>query len=275
MNPHAPPPISPWSLWRSLRRNRRLLYELSRREIISRYQGSIAGVFWSLLQPVLTLALYTFVFALVLKVRWPGQEEATSRYALVLFAGLMLFNLLSEILNRAPALLMAHSNYVKRVVFPLELLPVASAIGVLSHVLVQLLVWLVALCAATGSMHWNMLWAPLLMLPLFVLALGLSWMLAGVSVFLRDLVQLVPIASAALVFLAPVFYPLDAVPVNVRGWIEANPLTFVVEQFRAVVIAGEAPQVVPWLLYAAISSCAGWLGYVAFQRLRPRLADEL
>lgn len=275
MNPHARLPLSPRSLGRSLWRNRRLLFELSKREVRSRYHGSVAGVLWSLLQPALTLALYTFVFALVLQVRWPGTGGGTVHYVLVLFAGLMLFNLLSEILNRAPSLLISHSNYVKRVVFPLELLPVASALGVLVHVLMQLLVWLLALCVVTGSPHWNMLWAPLLMLPLFVLAVGLSWLLAGASVFLRDLVQIVPLLSAALVFLAPVFYPLSAVPERMRGWIACNPLSFVVEQLRAVVIDGQTPHGLPWIGYAALSLLVGWLGYAAFQRMRPGWADEL
>ncbi len=275
MNPHVRPPISPRALWSSLCRHRRLLFDLTRREVLGRYQGTVGGITWSFLQPLLTLLLFTFVFSTVLKLRWPGSGESSVQFALVLFAGLLLHALLAEIMVRAPGLVVAQRNYVKRVVFPLELLPIASALGVLLHVLIQQLVWLLALAAIGGVAHWSMLWAPLLLLPLFVLALGLGWLLAALTPFLRDIAQLVPLLSAALLFLAPVFYPLDALPESMQPWFQLNPLSFVVDELRAVVIDGRAPRPLPWLAYSAVALATGWIGYALFQRLRPGFADEL
>jgi lipopolysaccharide transport system permease protein len=276
MNPHAPLPLSPLALGRSVRHHRELLLELVKRDVLQRYRGSIGGVFWSLLQPVLALALFTFVFSRIFHARWPGVGEAgTAHVPIMLFAGMLLYTLLSENLTRATGLIAAHANYVKRVVFPLELLPLATALGIGLHALIQLAVWLLALILMTGTLHWGLLWAPLMLLPLFVLVLGLSWLLAATSVFVRDLAQLVPLLTSALAFLAPVFYPLGAVPEPARSWIALNPLSFVVEQMRAVVVLGETPQAQGWALYAGVALAVGWLGFVVFQRMRPGLADEL
>lgn len=275
MNPHAALPLSPCALLRSLRRHRHLLVQLLGRELRARYEGSVGGVLWALLQPLLMLALFTFVFGHVLQVRWPGANADTAHVALMLFAGLMLFGLLSETLNRSSTLITAHANYVKRVVFPLELLPLTSALGVLVHIMIQMLLWLVAIALVSGGLHVNMIWAPILLLPLFLLAVGLSWLLAGLAVYLRDLVQVVPLLTTALLFLSPVFYPLEAIPEPMRGLIACNPLSFVIEEFRAVVIAGHSPTALPWAAYFALSIAIGWLGFAAFQQMRPGLADEI
>lgn len=275
MNPHRAPGCSPRVLWHSLRRHRPLVLELTRREMRSRYQGSFGGLLWSIATPMLLLALYTFVFAVIFQARWPGQAQGSGHFALTLFAGLMLASLLCDVLGRAPDLIVRHSNYVKRVVFPLELLPLISALGVLLHVLLQLLVWCAALWWWSGALPWQVVWAPLMLLPLFVLALGLGWLFAGLGVFVRDLGQLTPMLATALLFLAPVFYPLSAVPDGLQSLLLANPLSFVIEQFRAVAMLGSTPDWLGWGVYSGIALLIAWLGFAVFQGLRTEMADVL
>jgi len=256
-----------------------LIVQLARREVVGRYKGSIFGVAWSFLNPVFMLIVYTFVYSVVFKSQWTGvgvsQTETRTEFALILFVGIIIHTLISEVFNRAPLLIINNQNYVKRVVFPLEILPVVSVISAVFHATVSLLVMLLAFGAINGYFQWTVVYAPLVILPFVVLTLGFAWVLASLGVYLRDLGQFIGLLTTALMFLAPVFYPLSALPSEFRPWIIANPLTFIIEQMREVLIWGHAPDWAGLLVYSLVSLATAWCGLAWFQRTKKGFADVL
>lgn len=276
MNPHAQHPTSPRKLLTSFWRNRQLIWQMSRREVVGRYRGSVMGLAWSFFNPVLMLTVYTFVFSVIFKARWgTGGDESKTQFAVVLFVGMIVSGLFTEVLNRAPGLILGNVNYVKKVVFPLEILPVVSMGAALFHSLVSLLVLLIAFAMFNGYLHWTAIFAPLVLLPLVFLTVGLAWILASLGVFLRDVGQTIGIVTMVMMFLAPVFYPVTAVPEKFRPFIMANPLTFIIDQAREVLIWGHLPNWVGLGIYTIIAAAVAWAGYAWFQKTRKGFADVL
>jgi len=245
------------------------------REVIGRYKGSIMGLFWSFIHPVLMLAVYTFVFSIVFKAKWGGEEESKAAFALLLFVGLIVHGLLAEVLNRAPSLILSNVNYVKKVVFPLEILPVISLVSALFHSLISLAVLLLAFLAINGYLPWTIIFIPIVLLPLITLILGLAWILAALGVFIRDIGQSIGIITTMMLFMAPVFFPLSALPVKYHPYILANPLTFIIEQSREVLIFGHLPNWSGLAIFMGIAITIVWLGYSLFQKTRKGFADVL
>lgn len=275
MNPHAAQPTSFGSLVHSLWSHRQLIAQMTRREVIGRYKGSVMGLLWSFLNPVFMLVVYTFVFSVVFKAKWGGAEESKTQFALVLFAGMIVHTLFSDILNRAPSLILANANYVKKVVFPLEILVAIAAGSALFHAVASLLVLLSAFLLLNGQLHWTALFLPFIFLPLLVLALGFGWLLASLGVFVRDVGQMVGVLTTVLLFLSPVFFPISSLPDYLRPWIMANPLTFIIEQTRAVLIWGHMPDAIGLAIYFVGATLVAWLGYAWFQKTRKGFADVL
>ena len=276
INPHAAQPTSLVSLANSLWRNRQLIVQMTKREVVGRYKGSALGLAWSFFNPVFMLAVYTFVFSVVFKARWGvGGEESKTQFAVVLFVGMIVHGLLAEVLNRAPGLILSNVNYVKKVVFPLEILPVISMGAALFHSLISLGVLLIAFVLFNGYLHWTAVLAPLVVLPLVILTLGLAWMFASLGVFLRDVSQTIGIITMVMMFLAPVFYPVTALPEEMRPWIMANPLTFIIEQAREVLIWGRLPNWMGLGIYTLVATAVAWAGYAWFQKTRKGFADVL
>ncbi|MBD5802550.1 Teichoic acid translocation permease protein TagG [Azoarcus sp. Aa7] len=272
----TPPPISLMGLGKSLWYNRQLIAQMTKREVLGRYKGSALGLAWSIINPVFLLAVYTFVFSVVFRARWGlGSEESNTQFAVVLFVGMLVHGLFAEVLNRAPGLILSNVNYVKKVVFPLEILPVISQGAALFHCLISLIVLLVAFVILNGYLHWTVVFAPLVILPLVVLTLGLAWMLASLGVFLRDVGQTIGIVTTILLFLSPVFYPVTALPEEFRPWLMANPLAFIIEQAREVLIWGRQPDWPGLSLYMLAASVVAWAGYAWFQKTRKGFADVL
>lgn len=257
-------------------RNRKLIAQMTRREVVGRYKGSTLGLAWSFFNPIFMLAVYTFVFSVVFKARWGlGEEESKTQFAVVLFVGMIVHGLFAEVINRAPGLILSNVNYVKKVVFPLEILPVISMGAALFHSLVSLGVLLVAFALFNGYLHWTAILAPLVVLPLVIFTLGLAWILASLGVFLRDVGQTVGIITTVMLFLAPVFYPMTSLPDEMRLWIMANPLTFIIEQAREVLIWGRLPNWAGLGIYTLAATAAAWVGYAWFQKTRKGFADVL
>ena len=276
INPHTSQPTSLVTLCTSLWRNRQLILQMTKREVVGRYQGSALGLIWTFLNPVFMLVVYTFVFSVVFKARWGvGVEESKTQFAVVLFVGMLVHGLFAEVLNRAPSLVLSNVNYVKKVVFPLEILPIVSMAAALFHSLISLGVLLIAFVLFNGYLHWTAVLVPLVMLPLVILTLGLAWMLASLGVFLRDVSQTIGIITTVMLFLAPVFYPVTALPEKMRPWIMANPLTFIIEQAREVLIWGRVPDLIGLGCYTAVAMVTTWAGYACFQKTRKGFADVL
>lgn len=276
MNVHAEQPASPRSLVRSLWKHRSLIAQMTRREVVGRYKGSAVGLLWSFLNPLFMLVVYTFVFSVVFKARWGSDgNDSKTYFAVVLFTGMIVHGFFAEVLNRAPSLILSNTNYVKKVIFPLEILPVISAGTALFHCLVSLLVLLCCFALFNGYLNWTALLFPLVLLPLIVLTVGLAWILASLGVYLRDVGQTIGIFTSVLLFLSPVFYPVTALPEEFQPWLLINPLTFIIEQARAVLINGQLPDGWGLLQYTGASCLLAWLGYAWFQRTRRGFADVL
>ena len=277
INPHAAQPTSLMSLVKSLWRNRQLIAQMTKREVVGRYKGSVMGLAWSFFNPVFMLVVYTFVFSEIFKSRWVGTggDDSKTQFAVVLFVGLIVLNLFSEVLNRAPGLIISNVNYVKKVVFPIEILPVIAMGAALFHAVISLGVLLLAFVLFNGYVHWTAIFIPLVFLPLIILSLGIAWALASLGVFLRDVGQTVTLITTILMFLAPVFYPVNAVPEWFRPFIMANPVTFIIEQAREVVVWGHSPDLLGLGIYTLIATLVAWAGFAWFQKTRKGFADVL
>ncbi|MBB1077819.1 ABC transporter permease [Rhodoferax sp. 4810] len=277
VNPHAAQPTSLVALGASLWRNRQLIAQMTKREVTGRYKGSALGLAWSFFNPVFMLVVYTFVFSEIFKSRWGGVggDDSKTQFAVVLFVGMIVLNLFSEVLNRAPGLILGNVNFVKKVVFPIEILPVIAMGAALFHGLISLGVLLVAFGVFNGYLQWTAVFIPLVLLPLVILTTGLAWILASLGVFLRDVGQTIGIITTILLFLSPVFYPVTAVPERFRVFIMANPLTFIIEQARDVLVWGHLPDWFGLTSYTLAALVVAWAGYAWFQKTRKGFADVL
>ncbi len=275
MNPHAAPSISPFTLLSTFKTHRNLIYNLVKREVIGRYRGSMMGLLWSFFNPILMLVVYTFVFSVVFKARWAGGTDSKTEFALVLFAGLMVYNLFAECMNRAPGLILSNVNYVKKVVFPLEILPIVAIGSATFHFLISLFVWLIFYLIFFGIPQASVLLFPVVLAPFFLLTLGLSWFLASLGVYLRDVSQIVGVMTTALMFLSPIFYPITALPEEYQLFLQINPLTFIIEQARDVMIWGKRMNWIAWAIYMVFAAIVTWLGFAWFQKTRKGFANVL
>jgi lipopolysaccharide transport system permease protein len=264
------------ALGKSLWRNRQLILQMTKREVVGRYKGSAMGLAWSFFNPVFMLVVYTFVFSVIFKSRWGVVSgESKAHFAVVLFVGMIVHGLFAEVLNRAPGLIISNVNYVKKVVFPLEILPVIAMGATLFHSLISLGVLLTTIALFNGSLHWTAIFTPLVLFPLVIFTLGLAWMLASLGVFLRDVGQAIGIFTMVMLFLSPVFYPVTALPEELRPWLMANPLTFIIEQAREVLVWGHVPNWKGLGGYTLIAVAIAWAGYAWFQKTRKGFADVL
>lgn len=276
MNPHANPSLSIFELFASLWRHRQLITQMTKREIIGRYRGSVMGLLWSFLNPLLMLAVYTFVFSVVFKARWGTMGSGSkTEFALVLFAGLMVFNLFAECVNHAPSLILGNVNYVKKVVFPLEILVVVIFGASGFHLLVNFSVWLLFYLIFFGLPSATILLLPLVLLPLMLLTLGTCWLLASLGVYLRDVAQVVGVLTTVLMFLTPIFYPLEVLPGKYQSFLRISPLTYVVEQARDLMIWGRGFDWRVWGFFLMATTLIAWLGFAWFQKTRKGFADVL
>jgi len=267
--------LSPLALASGFWRHRELIRVLVVREVAGRYRGSMLGILWSFFNPVFMLAVYTFVFSVVFRARWAGGSESKAEFALVLFAGLLVFNLFSECIGRAPGLIVGNVNYVKKVVFPLEILPWVSFGAALFHTFVSLMVWGLFHLLIFGLPHASLVLLPLLLLPLGLLTMGFSWFLAGLGVYLRDTAQVIGVLTSVLMFLTPIFYPASALPERYRTLLFLNPLAFIVEQARNLLFFGKNLDWAPYGLLTACAFLAAWLGFAWFQKVRKGFADVI
>ncbi|WP_287881436.1 ABC transporter permease [Aquitalea sp.] len=266
---------SPIEMCVSLWRNRELIHASTKREVLGRYRGSALGIMWSFFNPLFMLAVYTFVFSEVFNSRWGSGGDSKTNFALVLFIGLIVFNLFAECINRAPCLILSNQNYVKKVIFPLEILPFISLLTAFYHAMISLLVWLISYTLLIGIPHATVLYLPLIILPLGFFIMGLSWVLASLGVYLRDVSQIAGLLISALMFMTPIFYPITALPENYRKILYFNPMTLVVEQSRDILFWGKTPDFSMMGIYWLVTITMAFLGFLWFQKTRKGFADVL
>ncbi|MBZ9990511.1 ABC transporter permease [Mesorhizobium sp. BH1-1-5] len=260
--------------------NAALALSLIRREVAGRYRGSALGLLWSLLNPLFMLAVYTFFFGMVMKSRWAtpdGQSvtHSTGEFAVILFCGLIVFQFFAEVISQSPGLIVANAGYVKKIVFPIQILPVVSAGAALFHAVVNLIVLLVFAYAAFGNIPLTVILAPVVFTPLVFMVLGVAWLLSSIGVYFRDMSQIVAPLVTATMFLSPVFFQRTSLPTWLQPWLSLNPLAVPVESFRAVVLFGVQPDWISLGYYSLAAIAIAVLGYQFFQKTRRGFADVL
>lgn len=255
--------------------HRSLTWELAKRDVLGRYRGASFGLLWALISPFLMLVIYTFAFGTVLGGRWPEVESGGASFAIVLFAALIVHGFFAECLAKGPHLVAAQPNFVKRVVFPLDVLPWPMVLSAGFHALANLLVFLLLQRALDGGIHATALWFPVVLLPLAVLGLAVGWALSALGVYLRDIGQVTPLVSVALLFLSTAMVPPTAVPEAYRWLFALNPLSFIMEQSRDVLVRGLAPDLVGLAAYAGVALLLAVAARALFGRLRRGFGDVL
>jgi lipopolysaccharide transport system permease protein len=260
----------------SMVRHRQLIFEMIKRDVIGRYRGSVGGLVWSFINPLLMLGVYTFVFAVVFKARWgTGEGTANPQFAIILFVGMIVHALFAEAVNKAPGLILSNVNYVKKVIFPLEILPVVAVGSAVFHMLISIIILLLFHWILAGHVAATVLWLPVVILPFILITLGLAWFLAATGVYVRDISQTTGILTTVLLFLSPVFYPASSLPEAYRPYLNLNPLTFIIEQARAVTLWGTRPDFAGLAFYTVIALVFAAIGFWWFQRTRSGFADVL
>jgi len=262
------------AMLRSLYRNRILIMRMARRDLEARFRGSRLGVTWIVLQPVLMLVVYTFAFGVVLKAKW-GQDTSDSpwEYALFLFTGLLVFNVFSEVVTRAPTLMLENVSYIKNILFPTEIIVANSIVVALFNFFVGFAILMILYVSVRGVPPVTTLLILLPLAPLVLFTMGLAWFLAALGVYLRDLRQIVTILITAIMFLCPLFYPLSALPDGIRSVIALNPLASIIETMRDLVFFGRLPQWQSYTVGFIASAIVAWLGYAWFIKTRRGFSD--
>jgi lipopolysaccharide transport system permease protein len=254
---------------------RSLTFELAKRDVQGRYRGASFGLLWSLISPFLMLMVYSFAFGFVMKSKWPQAEHGHAHYSIILFVGLIVHGFFAECLSRSPHLITGNANFVKRVIFPLEILPWPMVASALFHTFMNFMVFLALHLVLDHTMTWTIVLLPLVMLPLVLLTLGVSWLLAALGVYLRDISQITGVLATAMLFLSTAMFPIEALPPQYRWLLIINPLTFIIDQARAVALWGHMPDWTGLGIYTLCALIVLYLGYTVFRLTRRGFADVI
>jgi lipopolysaccharide transport system permease protein len=268
---NARPPVAA-----TLQRQAYLVWQLTKRDVLLKYRGSVLGIGWSFLYPLFLLAAFTLVFGGVFGGRWSGNaaESGGLNLALFIYCGMVVFFPFSEVMNNTTRLLLTHQSFVKKIIFPVELLPVVAVLSATMHAVPHLL--LLALGALlAGQWHATMLLAPVVLLPVWVLTLGLAWLVTAISAYVRDVAHGMPILMQLLMFVLPVFYPLAAAPAPLLALHRINPLALTMEDLRRVVLAGTSPDWPVWFAMLGVALACAIAAHRFFMHCREEFADVL
>ena len=268
------------ALFGSYRSNRFVIHQLTRRAVLTRYRGTALGLIWSLLTPMLMLAIYTFVFGLVLEIRWPAQEGGLARFPAILFSGMIIHSLLSDCLIQSTTVIADNPQYVKKVVFPLEALPWVTVLSALFQAGISLFVLILYLLGLLllendHSFGWSVVFIPLPFVMISIVCLGIGWFVSAAAVYFRDIGQLMGVISTVLFFMAPILYPKSALPESIQSLLYLNPITFPIEQLRNFLLKDAAPDILGIGIYTVVALVFAYLGFLWFERVRKGFADVL
>lgn len=255
--------------------HKELIKELVIRDLSARYKGSTVGILWSFITPLMMLIVYTFVFSVVFKAKWNVDTDTQINFSVVLFVGLIIHSFFSEVINKSPLIIISNPNYVKKVIFPLEILPVVTTISAVVNMIISIVILAIAIFILQGGIEPTFLYLPIILIPLVILTMGLAWFLASIGTYLRDISYLTTIITTIMLFLTPVFYPLSALPEKYHPYILGNPLTFIIEQSRNVALFNKAPDFYGVVLYTFFASIFAMIGYLWFEKTKRGFADVI
>ena len=268
--------LLPWRVVRHFRPYAGLIQQFIKRDILSRYRGSYLGIFWSLLRPLATLAIYTVVFGYIFESKLGnGPTESKLDFTITLFCGLIIFEFIAECLSRAPTAILSNPSYVTKVVFPLEILPVTIVGAGLVQMMFSSIPLLTAMLLFGNGIPLTVFWLPVILVPLVFLILGTCWFLASLGMFIRDINSAVPVAIQILMFASAIFYSINRVPPQVRRYLLLNPIAGIINQVRSVVLWGISPD---WSYYLAVLTFGLiilMIGYAFFMRTKGAFADVM
>ncbi len=267
--------ISPSSLLRSTAKNRELIWQLARKDVIGRYKGSLFGLAWSFISPLFMLGIYTLFFTEIFHARWGDTDTGKGVYATTLFAGLIIHTVFAECVARGSQLVTDNANYVTKVIFPLEILPWVSSLTSLYHALASLVILAGFALIFNGHIAWTFVLFPVVFFPLLLIATAAGWLLASLGVYVRDVGQMTGLIVTALLYTAPVFFPLNMLSPKMQHLMHFNPLTFLIIQAREVLLWGKLPDWSGLAIYTLGAAVACWLSYAWFQRTRAGFIDVL
>lgn len=266
--------LNPVSTAANLLRHRYLIGQLTRRDVLLKYRGSYLGLGWSFLYPLLLLGAFSLVFGRIFDARWPQPPGREVPFALLMYCGLIVFNIFSEVAGASPRLLHGYQSYVKKIIFPLEILPVTLVASACIHAFINFVILVLAV-AVFGHLHWTLLLAPVVLLPMLFFALAVAWALSAAGVFVRDLTHVMPVFIQVFMFLSPVFYAVSAVPEYLQWLYQINPLSAVIEDLRRIALWGQMPHWASWGATLAAGVLAAVVSHALFQQVREEFADVL
>ncbi|NNF99189.1 MAG: ABC transporter permease [Desulfobacteraceae bacterium] len=268
--------ILPKEIICSFWRNRDLIASLVKREVVGRYRGSFLGIAWSFLNPLLMLITYTFIFSIVFNARWGiDKEESRIDFAIILFVGLIVHGIFAECVNCAHGLILSNVNFVKKVIFPLEILPFVTFGSALFNTMISIVVLLLSQLIIKHQLPWTTVFFPFILLPLVFATLGFIWFIAALGVYIRDIGQITSILTTILLFTSAVFYPISALPQQYQVWLKLNPLAFIIGESRNSLIFNQLPDVKMWIVMLIAGVLIAWAGFAWFQKTRKGFADVL
>lgn len=268
--------LNPANITSNLSRHRYLVWQLVRRDVLLKYKGAYLGIGWSFLYPLLLLTAFSIVFSGVFGGRWKGGSTGMKGMELTLFiyCGLVVFTSFSEVISTAPRLLLANQNFIKKIIFPTEVLPLVSLLSSCVHGAANLIILILA-ALISGHTHASAFLVPVVLLPAMLFSLGLAWFLTAAGAYIRDLAHGMPVLMQMLIFILPVFYPLDASPAFLRAFNAFNPLSLAMEDMRRIILYGLPPNWTLWLIMLLIGLFSAILGYIFFIFCKEEFADVL
>lgn len=262
-------------LFFDIKRNRNLLFHLTRRDITSKFKGSYAGLIWSFLNPLFLLVVYTFVFSVIMKAKWGLKDEGNLDFAIVLFAGLIVFNMYAEATNRAANIINDNKNYVKKVVFPLNILPIIIVNSSFFNGLISYLILFIALLLFKNTLNYQCALVLVLIVPIYLMTLGLTYFISAISVFVRDVGQVISIFNMAFMFLSPIFFPMERMPEKFQFIASMNPIAYIVTQVRDTLIFSKGFNWHGYCLATLTSFIIFFIGFWIFTSLKKDFADVI
>jgi len=268
--------VLPWRIVAHFSQHATLIWQFTKRDVLSRYRGSYLGILWSLLRPLALLIMYTIVFGFIFESKLGNQPNETKLdFALALFCGLILFEFFAECTTRAPVLMLSNVNYVTKVVFPLEILPVTTVGAALMQLVISFVPLFIGQQLFHGLIPVTALYLPVVLLPLIMLCLGITWLVASLGVFIRDINSIMPVLLQIVMYASAIFYSINKVPACFLPLVRGNPLAIAIDQARAVVLLGVPPvwSQYCWLLVVGIGIMI--VGYGFFMRTKTAFADVM
>ncbi|MFD0716761.1 ABC transporter permease [Paenibacillus sp. GCM10027626] len=256
-------------------RNKNIVLQFIKRETISRYKGSYLGFLWTILTPIFMLCVYTFVFSEIFQARWHSGSTNKVEFAIIIFCGLSTMTVFTEVISRSPSMIISNTNYVKKVVFPLEMFPVIALGTALVNAVINFTLLIIANFLLLGMIHWTLLLLPIIILPLIFYTVGFSWILSSLGVYIRDIGQFIGVAVQALMLLSPIFYSVEVIPKQLLWFYQLNPATHFIDDVRQILLFGKIPALDGFLIQLLISGFICFVGLMWFRKTKHGFADVL